>query len=242
MNRTALAVTGLSLTLAVQVHADPVSDFYKMKNVTLVVGYGTGGGYDVYGRIVARYIRKHIPGNPPVVVQNMPGAGSLLTANYLYDTAPKDGTVFGIFAREMPLMAILGYNPNVRFDPRKFTWLGTVSSSEEDPTLFFARKDGPIQRIEDALGPGAKPYVIASTAAGSAGNEWGTLVKEVLGVNLKIIVGYPDSAAQFLAVERGEVQGRSLDYSAVRSSRPGWLAPDSGVRVVLQVGRPIAPC
>src|SRR4051794_39251141 len=218
MHKKALAVACLALAFAGPVHADAVSDFFKTKNVTLVVGYGTGGGYDVYGRIVARYIRKYIPGNPPVVVQNMPGAGSLLSANYLYNTAPKDGTVFGIFAREMPLMAILGYNQNVRFDPGKFTWLGTVSSSEEDPTLFFARKDGPIQHIEDAMGPAAKPYVIASTAAGSAGNEWGTLVKEVLGVNLKIIVGYPDSAAQFLAVERGEVQGRSLDYSAVRSS------------------------
>ena len=88
------------------------------------------------------------------------------------------------------------------------------------------------------MGPRAKPYVIASTAAGSAGNEWGTLVKEVIGINLKIIVGYPDSAAIFLAVERGEVEGRSLDYSSVRSSRPGWLAADSDVRVVLQVGRP----
>jgi tripartite-type tricarboxylate transporter receptor subunit TctC len=233
-----LALAALSFMLATPVGAESVSDFYKAKPVALVVGYGTGGGYDVYGRIVARYIRKYIPGNPPIVVQNMPGAGSLLAANYLYNTAPKDGTVFGIFAREMPLMAILGYNSNVRFDPKKFTWLGTVSSSEEDPTLFFARKDGPIQRIEDAMGPRAKPYVIASTAAGSAGNEWGTLVKEVIGINLKIIVGYPDSAAIFLAVERGEVEGRSLDYSSVRSSRPGWLAADSDVRVVLQVGRP----
>ena len=137
MNGKALALAALSLTLATPARADSVSDFYKAKPVTLVVGYGTGGGYDVYGRIVARYIRKYIPGNPPIVVQNMPGAGSLLGANYLYNTAPKDATVFGIFAREMPLMAILGYNPNVRFDPRKFTWLGTVSSSAEDPTLFL---------------------------------------------------------------------------------------------------------
>src|SRR5262249_35694366 len=146
MNGKALTLVALSITLALSAQADPISDFYKTKTVTLVVGYGTGGGYDVYGRLVARHIRKHIPGNPPTIVQNMPGAGSLLAANFLYNTAPKDGAVFGIFAREMPLMAILGYNPNVRFDPRKFTWLGTVSSSEADPTLFFARKDGPIQR------------------------------------------------------------------------------------------------
>jgi tripartite-type tricarboxylate transporter receptor subunit TctC len=238
MSRHLLVVAALSAIVAGPVRADPVADFYKTRTVTLVVGYGTGGGYDVYGRIIGRFIRKYIPGNPAIVVQNMPGAGSLVAANFIYNTAPKDGTVFGIFARELPLMALLGYNPNVRYDPRRFTWLGTVSSCEEDPTLFFARKDGPIKKIEDARGPAGTEYVIASTAAGSAGNEWATLVKEVLGVNLRIIVGYPDSAAIFLAVERAEVQGRSLDYSAVRSSRPSWLAADSPVHVVLQAGRP----
>ena len=142
------------------------------------------------------------------------------------------------YVSDAEIVAILGYNPNVRYDVRKFAWLGTVSSSEDDPTLFFARKDAPVKQIEDTLGPTGKELVIGSTAGGSAGNEWANVVKDVIGVNLKIITGYPDSAAIFLAVERGEVQGRSLDYSSVRSSRPGWLAPDSDVRLVLQVGRP----
>ena len=231
------AVAALSIALALPVRADPVADLYKAKAVTVIVGYGTGGGYDVYGRI-SRFIRKHIPGNPPVIVQNMPGAGGLVAANLLYNTAPKDGTVFGIFARELPLMALLGYNPNVRYDPRKFTWLGTVSTSRGRPDAILRPQGRTGQKDRRRAGPSGKEYVIGSTAAGSAGNEWATLAKEVLGVNLKIIIGYPDSAAIFLAVERGEVQGRSLDYSAVRSSRPGWLEADSPVYVVLQVGRP----
>ena len=103
--------------------ADPVSDFYKGKNIQLIVGYGPGGGYDVYARLIARFIGKHVPGGPNVVVQNMPGAGSLRAANYLYVTAPRDGTVFGTFARNMPLLGVLQDNPNVQFDPRKFTWV-----------------------------------------------------------------------------------------------------------------------
>ena len=108
--------------------ADAVADFYKGKVVNLVVGYGSGGGYDVYARLIATHLGKYIPGNPTVVVQNMPGAGSLRSVNYLYNSAPKDGTTIGSFARDMPLLGIIGGNGNVRFDPRKLTWLGSSSS------------------------------------------------------------------------------------------------------------------
>lgn len=136
------------------------------------------------------------------------------------------------------MMGILGGNPNAKYDPKRFTWLGTPSSSEEDAYLMFARKDAPVQKIEEAIGPGAKELVLSATAAGAAGNEWAVLLRDVLGLNVRLIAGYPDSNAQFLAVERGEVHGRSLDYSAVRSSQPQWLRPDSAVRLVLQFGRP----
>ena len=101
--------------------ADAVADFYRSKSIQLVLGYGPGGGYDVYARVIARYLGKYIPGNPAVVVINMPGAGSLRATNFLYTTAPKDGLTIGAFARDMPLMGILGGNANVQFDPRKFT-------------------------------------------------------------------------------------------------------------------------
>jgi tripartite-type tricarboxylate transporter receptor subunit TctC len=144
--------------------AETVADFYKGKTVQLIVGYGTGGGYDVYARALARHIGRHIPGNPNVVVQNMPGAGSLRAANFLYNAAPKDGTAFGLFARNMPLLAILGSNPNVQFDPRKFTWLGSSSSFADDAYLLFVRKDAAVKSVDDARKPGGPPLLLAGTA------------------------------------------------------------------------------
>src|SRR5436305_14656725 len=98
--------------------ADEVADFYKGKQVSVIVGYGTGGGYDIYGRLMARHLGRHIPGQPNVVVQNMPGAGSLRAANHLYTTAPKDGSTIATFGRDMPLIGVIGHNPNLRFDAR----------------------------------------------------------------------------------------------------------------------------
>ena len=106
-------------------HAGPVEDFYHGKAITLVVGNGPGGGFDAFARVLARHFGRHMPGRPNVVVQNMPGAGTLLAANYLYNVAPKDGSQFGLIARNMPMLGLLGSNPNVRFDPKKFTWLGS---------------------------------------------------------------------------------------------------------------------
>ena len=116
--------------------ADVVADFYRAKSIQLVLGYGPGGGYDVYARFVARYLGKYVPGNPSVVVVNMPGAGSLRATNFLYTTAPKDGLTIGAFARDMPLMGILGGNPNVQFDPRKFTWAGARFSETSLSATF----------------------------------------------------------------------------------------------------------
>ncbi len=228
----------LALINATGARADEVADFYRGRQITLIVGYGPGGGYDLYARVVARHLGRFVPGEPAVVVQNMPGAGSLVAVNHLYNSAVKDGSVIGTFAREMPMMAILGGNANAKFDPRRFTWLGSVSSSEDDPILMLARRDAPVQRIEDAIGDNARELVLGATGQGAAGNDWAVLVRELLGVKLRIVAGYPDSNGMFLAIERGEVHGRSLDYSALRSARPQWLGPDSPVRILLQVGRP----
>src|SRR5215216_6913379 len=153
MLRTGAALAALVLAFACA-RADPVADFYKGKQVILIVGYGSGGGYDVYGRLFARHLGRHIPGTPNVVVQNMPGAGSLRSVNHLYNNAPKDGTAIAIFARDMPLLGIIGHNPNVRFDPRKFTWLGSSSSYANDAYFLFVRTDAQVKSIEDARLPG----------------------------------------------------------------------------------------
>ena len=217
--------------------ADAVSDFYKGKTVQLVVGYGPGGGYDVYARSVARFLGRHIPGTPNVVVVNMPGAGSLRATNYLYSTAPKDGTVIGAFARDMPLMGILGGNNNVQFDPRKFTWIGSASSAGDDAYLLFARKDIPIKTIQDAIKPDGPTITLGGTAEGATGNDIAILMRDTIGLNVKIITGYPDSGALFLAADRKEIDGRFVGLSAVQSSKRDWLGPDSNIHPILQFAR-----
>ena len=218
--------------------AETVQEFYRGKTVQLVLGYGPGGGYDVYARLVARFLGRHIPGNPQVIVVNMPGAGSLRATNFLYTTAPRDGLTIGAFARDMPLMGIIGGNSNVQFDPRKFTWLGSASSSENDAYLLFLRKDAKVKTIEEAIRPGGEPIVISGTAEGATGNDVAILLRDAIGLNVKIINGYPDSGVMFLAVDRKEVDGRFVGLSAVSSAKPDWLKPDSNMRVILQFGRP----
>jgi tripartite-type tricarboxylate transporter receptor subunit TctC len=231
----ALALWALLAPASAQ--ADAVADFYKGKVVSLVVGYGSGGGYDVYGRLVAAHLGKYIPGNPTVVIQNMPGAGSLRSVNYLYNTAPKDGTVLGTFARDMPLLGIIGNNANVRFDPRKLTWLGSSSSYANDAYLLITRRDAAVKSIAEARASGGPPLVLGATAEGATGNDISTVLRDALGLHIRLIAGYPDSNALFLAADRKETDGRFVGLSAVSSSHAEWLRPDSAMHVLLQFAR-----
>ncbi len=217
--------------------ADAVADFYKGRTITLIVGYGPGGGYDLFARLMARHLGRHIPGNPTVVVQNMPGAGSLRATNFLYAVAPRDGTTIGSFARDMPLLAILRTNTATVFDPHKFTWLGSSSDFSSDAYLLMVRKDAPSTSIEDARRPGGPPIVLGGTAEGTTGSDIPLVLRDALGINIKLVTGYPDNGAIFLAVDRGEVNGRTADLSTMRSLRPEWLLPDGGMRAVVQFAR-----
>jgi tripartite-type tricarboxylate transporter receptor subunit TctC len=224
--------------------ADPVAEFYKGKSVQVVVGYGSGGGYDLYARVLARHMGRHIPGSPSMVIQNMPGAGSVRAANYLYAIAPKDGTVFGIFARNIPLLGILGGNSAVQYDPRKYTWLGSASSYIEDAYLMFARPTSAVKSLDDARRPGGPQLVLGGTGDGSTGNDIAILLRDVLGLNIKLISGYPDANALFIAIERGELDGRITDMSSVRSVRPQWYnkpvaggGQPGGMNIFLQFAR-----
>jgi tripartite-type tricarboxylate transporter receptor subunit TctC len=167
----------------------------------------------------------------------MPGAGSLRAVNYLYNSAPRDGTAIAIFARDMPLLGIIGHNPNVRFDARKFTWLGSSSSYANDAYFLFARTDAQVKSIEDARRPGGPPLVLGGTAEGATGNDIATVVRDALGLNIKLIAGYPDSNALFLAVDRKELDGRFVGLSATSSSHPEWLTPSGGMQKLLQFAR-----
>jgi tripartite-type tricarboxylate transporter receptor subunit TctC len=227
----------VALFAAVQAQADPVADFYRGKQLTVVIGYGPGGGYDIYGRIMAKYIGKHIPGNPTVVVQNMPGAGSMRATNYIYEVAPKDGTYIATFARNMPLIGLLKTNPNIRFDPRKFTWLGSPSTYGDDAYILWARKDTRFKTIADVLKDEEPRIVLGATGEGGTGNDISLLLKDVLGLKIKLIPGYSDSGAINLAIERKELDGRFVGISSLSSTKPDWLKPDGLVRPLLQFAR-----
>jgi tripartite-type tricarboxylate transporter receptor subunit TctC len=234
-------LTAVALMLAPMlpsgVRADAVADFYRGRTINLVVGYGPGGGYDLCARLVARHLGAHIPGNPAVVVQNMPGAGSLRATNFLFTVAPNDGTTIGAFARDMPLLAILGTNSAVRFDPRKFVWLGSASSFASDAYVLMMRTDAPVKTIAQARAPGGPPLVLGSTAEGTTGSDVPMLLRDTLGLNLKLVAGYPDNGAIFLAVDRGEINGRTTDFSTMRALRPDWVKPDGPMRALVQFAR-----
>src|SRR5262245_38425203 len=236
------AATALTAALAVVpaarlAQADDVAQFFKGKQINLVVGYGPGGGYDIYARVLAHHLGRFIPGNPNIVVQNMPGAGSLRAVNYLYKVAPRDGTVFGLFSRNMPLLGLLGGNANAQFDPRRFTWLGSSSSFRNDAYILIVRKDAPVKSIDEARRPDLPALVLGGTAEGATGNDVPIILRDTIGLHVKQVVGYPDSTAIFLAIERGEVHGRTVDLSSVKSVKPEWLKPDSGYRVLVQFAR-----
>ena len=229
-----LAVVALT---APRVNAETVEEFYKGKTVTLTVGADAGAGFDIFSRLLARHIGKYIPGHPTVIVRNMPGAGGLLEVNYLYSVAPKDGTTFGLVIRNMPMLGLLGQNANVRFDPRKFTWLGSSSSFANDAYILMVRKNGPVQSIEDVRRPGGPELVMGGTAPGASSSDVPKILRDTLGLNLKLILGYRDGTALYLGMERGEINGRMVELSAVRASRPSWLKPDSDYRVIVQYAR-----
>ncbi|HEY3643218.1 MAG TPA: tripartite tricarboxylate transporter substrate-binding protein [Xanthobacteraceae bacterium] len=230
----ALVIAALAASRA---SAETVEDFYRGKRLTLTVGYGPGGGYDVFARLLARHLGRFIPGNPPIIVQNMPGAGSLIAANYLYAIAPRDGTAFGLFARDMPLLGLMGHNPNVQFDPRKFNWLGSSSNFSDDAYVMIVRDDAPVKSIGEMQRPGGAVTVLGGTADGATGGDVPRILQDALGLNIKLVLGYRDSAAVFLAMERGEVSGRTTDLSAIQSTRPDWLKPNSGFRLLVQYAR-----
>jgi len=180
--RAAMVVT--AALAATPAHADTVADFYKGKQINLIVGYGPGGGYDTYARLLARHFGRFVPGNPNVIVQNMPGAGSLRAVNYLYNVAPKDGATIGTFARNMPLIGLLGGNSNVQFNPRRFTWLGSTSSFVYDAYILIVRKDAPVKSIDEARRPDLPALVLGGTAEGATGNDVPVILRDTIGLHV----------------------------------------------------------
>ena len=198
--------------------ADAVADFYKGKTVTISIGYGPGGGYDVYTRTVGRHLGKHIPGNPNVVVQNMPGAGSRLAANWLYNVAPKDGTALGVIGENSALDQALKED-GVQFDVAKFNWIGNPIA---DSNITFINASTGIVTLEDQIKKGGA--ICGGTGASSPSILQPTILNNLLDTKIKIVTGYPGGGDVNLAMERNEVNCRgSNSWASTKSTTRQWI-------------------
>jgi tripartite-type tricarboxylate transporter receptor subunit TctC len=232
---TALAVTAAGATAMGVLAPTSASakEMFEGKTVKVYIGYGAGGGYDRYGRQVARHIGKHLAGKPNVVAFNMPGAGGRRLVNYLYHKAPKDGTQFGIFARSIPLLAFSGKVKNLRFDPLKLSWIGTSSSYKNEAYMLVVRKDTGIKTFAD-LRNTKKSISFPATSFGTDGHDLPLILRDVFGIPSKVIRGYPGGNSLYLAVDRNETNARMVGIASVKTARPGWLKKDGPVRFILQ--------
>ncbi len=207
--------------------ADAVADFYKGKTVSVYIGYAAGGGYDAYGRMLARFMGDFLPGKPTMVPRNMPGAGSIALANALYNTLPKDGTAIGIIGRGVPMEPLFG-RKGPKFEAAKFNWIGSMNNEVSACVAFHTSK---IKTIEDAR---QNEMILAGTAQGSDGVDFAIVLNNVLGTKFKLITGYPGGSTQQLAMERGEVEGRcGWSWSSIVTTRGYWLK-EGKLRILVQ--------
>jgi len=221
------------VTSTVSVSVVGAQDSFEGKTIRVLIGFGAGGGYDRYGRQVARHIGKHLPGKPAVVAVNMPGAGGMKLVNYLYNVAPKDGTSFGTFARGAPLFAFAEGAKAIRFDPLKLTWIGTSSSYKGEAYMFAIRKETGVTSFRDMQKTG-RQVNFAATGAGSDGHDVPLVLRSVFNINAQVVRGYPGGNTLYLAVDRGEMDARMVGYASVKTARPGWLEKGSPVNFVMQ--------
>ena len=210
------------------------ADFYRGKTIQLLIAYTTGGNYDLHARVLARHIGKYIPGNPSVVPQNFAGAAGLRLANHLYTVAPKDGTTIGILARGSATEPILG-NAAAQFDPRRYTWIGSVS---DEVSVCVSWHTSKVKTFQDML---TTPFVVGGQGPSSDANLFAALLHNVFGAKTQIVSGYPGTNELSIAMERGEVEGRcGWAWGSVKVSHGDWLAAKK-INVILQIALQRAP-
>jgi tripartite-type tricarboxylate transporter receptor subunit TctC len=204
------------------------ADVFAGKTVQMIIGFGAGGGYDLWGRTVARHIGKHLPGKPNVVPQNMPGAGSFVAASHMYHAAPKDGSVLGIIARDAPLGPLSGAT-GARFDATKLSWIGTPTKETNVCIAFHTAK---VKTVQDLF---ARELIVGDTGPGTGTRAYPKALNELIGTKFKVVGGFPSAADVFLAMERGEVDGICESLDSVKNRRPDWI-PKKTIAVLFQGG------
>jgi tripartite-type tricarboxylate transporter receptor subunit TctC len=225
--RTVLIALGAIAALCAPAHAQDIAEFYKGKTVRIVVGIGVGSGYDINARLIARFLSAQIPGNPTVIVQNQPGAGSLTMTNQLYANGPFDGTVIGASFNGLPTTPLLQPG-GVRFDPTKLQWVG---SSSRETHVTYLWHTVPVDTFEEIRN---KEVVVGAQAPGSSQYDYPVLVNHLFGFKFKVITGYESTPKVHLAIERGEVQGNgATNWSTVKTINANWIA-EKKIKVLAQ--------
>jgi tripartite-type tricarboxylate transporter receptor subunit TctC len=224
-----LAALALAAGGAGAANADPIADFYKGNTVSMVVSSAPGGGYDTLARLVARYLPRHIPGGPQMVVRNMPGAGGIVATNHLFTAAARDGTVIGSVQNNTPFEPLYG-TKQANYDAQKFNWLGSPSV---EVGLLTVWAQSPVKTLEQARQTELR---LGSSGANSTPSFYARLMNATLGLKLRAIVGYRGQNDALLAMERGELDGYpSAFYNSLMATRPTWI-PEKKVNLLLQYG------
>ena len=219
------SVSIISLCATSSAYSAGVEDFYKKRNMSFIIGYSAGGGYDIYARLLAKHMGRNIPGAPTITPQNMPGAGSLKAAGYLADVAVKDGSVIGTFGRGIPLAPLLD---DAKFDGTKMTWIGSIT---EDVSLCLSWHTSKVQSWNDML---SKPYTVGGEGSTSDPDVFARLIKNVFHADIRLVTGYPGTKDIGLAMERGEVDGLcGISYSTVKSGYRKQLA-EKKINILVQ--------
>jgi tripartite-type tricarboxylate transporter receptor subunit TctC len=204
------------LSVSVGARAQEATDF-RGKTVTVIASFEAGGPYDFYSRLVARFLGAHLPGTPNVIVQNMPGAGGLRGANYLYNVAPHDGTALGVVSQTVAVGQILATTPGIQYDTRQYNWIGRINSNVEVEHTWYASG---IKSIEDAK---KREVVVAGTGPTSSSVVMPRLMNELIGTRFKVVTGFQGPTSAQLALERGEVEAIVKPWSSIKVGNADWL-------------------
>ena len=232
--RIALALVVLGTVPSDIARAQGVADFFRGKTITMLIGYTSGGGYDLYARVLSKHMGRHIPGSPSIVPQNLPGAGSLRLANVLYNTAPKDGLTLGMIGRGMAMEPLIGAS-QPQYDARKFTWLG---SGSDQVSLCATWATSPVKRWNDML---TTPFTVGGEGSGSDPDMFAMMIRNMFGVKVRLVSGYPGGNEINLAMERGEVDGRcGWSWSSIKITKPDWLTGKK-INLLLQMALKKSP-
>jgi tripartite-type tricarboxylate transporter receptor subunit TctC len=214
------------LSLAVTIHSARANDDAGPKSINIYIGSGPGGGYDFYGRLAARHLGRHLSGAPTITPKNMPGAGSITAANYMYSVAPKDGSALGIVSPSLSLIEGLN-SPGVRFQAASFNWIGRLSSIAN---VTMAWHTSSVRTLDDAK---KREMLIGGISINSPLSMLPRALNDYAGTRFKLVPGYADSNATMLAMERGEVEGTTVSWSTIRTQKASWIA-DKRINIIVQ--------